>query len=528
MEGDVDATATVVFAAPSEFLRGRGEGEALAGVLDIAPAAPTSVSSRDDPVCRAARTTLLVPFSFWTEEDELSPAGVCKLLLSRTALLPVEKEKTLDRVPLWELTTLPEDVAEFSLPFRTLLGFDPTIGSSAVARLRVTDAARNGLFSRARLWADTKTGTLAGRQCEWRDVQLLVFPHGAVLSFKLDWMAVTDDVDFHLSELRTWLYVSKFRSVEVGVHMGWGFLQQPRLDDASLVSEMTESLGLKLFAALFGGSLVTLSVIANWLVKFPSEDATNIPRRVSRHDYCLHRTFAIVDRKPRQEKLDEFLYHIQRAHGIRNTNSVPTKSTVAGGLSDQVLRLYPHSVLGMAREGVFGLCWGEIEEHRTFQHQFHNALYVLSLHALSERITLERLSYLEALRSQSLPSQYVSPIALAAASVSPAVVLDQSYLNAKDKARNDIARLSNMLVRYRSCMASDDCGGRPEYNEYFVILRQLYSVPELKEEIGEELQDMLSVVHRDYIEEYQRAKSLQEEWEMKRDEIASNISKVRM
>jgi hypothetical protein len=36
-------------------------------------------------------------------------------------------------------------------------------------------------------------------------------------------------------------------------------------------------------------------------------------------------------------------------------------------------------------------------------------------------------------------------------------------------------------------MATDDCGGRPEYGEFFQILRSLYSIKALKKELGEEV-----------------------------------------
>lgn len=512
MEVDMDAP----LAAPSDLLQNRRENENAEGDPNFSTL--MNASGKDDPLCCTAETTLLVPFSFWTEEDELSSTAVSRMLFSRTVPLVSEvtqHERTLDHFPLWEYCFLSDEVVEFALPFRTLWGLDSY--ASAVSRMRVTDAVRNGLFSGAILWTLSNAGTRAGRRCEWRDVQLFVFPNSAVLSIKVEWV-ITGGHNFHLSDLRTWVFISKFRSVDAGDHMGWEFLR-PHFGDEALVSEITKSLGLELHSSLVGGVPVSLHVIANWLVKFPSDVSTVIPLRISRHEYCLHRTFAVVDHKPRREKLTEFLYHVGRALGIREINCLPTQSS---GLSDQLLRIYPRTVLSVAREGVLGLCWGSLEEHRTFQLQFHGALHVLSIQALSERVTLERLSYLMALRCQSM---WAPPMAHDFTSVGPD---DAPSLNSNDKVRKDIARLSYMLMRYRSCMSSDDCGGRPEYGEYFLILRQLYFISELKEEIAEKLQDVLSVVHRGYTEEYQRAKALQEEWELKRDEIASSIRKVRV
>ncbi len=119
---------------------------------------------------------------------------------------------------LWERTGLPKEVAELSLHFRQLLGFEGT-DSSPVQRLRLTDNARNWLFGDARLWADTKGGVFAGKQCEWTDVHLVIFPHGAILSVAVDWMSGggAQDTAFSLSDLRSWVYVAKFRSIKVWV-----------------------------------------------------------------------------------------------------------------------------------------------------------------------------------------------------------------------------------------------------------------------------------------------------------------------
>jgi hypothetical protein len=69
----------------------------------------------------------------------------------------------------------------------------------------------------ARLWADTRLGNFAGKQCEWSDVKLVIFTHGAILSFVLDWIPPeAKGAAFSLADLRTWIYVAKFRSIKVG------------------------------------------------------------------------------------------------------------------------------------------------------------------------------------------------------------------------------------------------------------------------------------------------------------------------
>jgi hypothetical protein len=107
--------------------------------------------------------------------------------------------------------------------------------------LRITSAARAFLFQGARLWADTKRGDFAGKvclltclvlyvllfrpidlsvirvqACEWTDVSLVIYPHGAVLSFAVDWLSgFAGGAFFTLADMRTWIYVGKFCAVKV-------------------------------------------------------------------------------------------------------------------------------------------------------------------------------------------------------------------------------------------------------------------------------------------------------------------------
>jgi hypothetical protein len=181
------------------------------------------LEAQDDPLCRKwtfffeflfvvilfikrLRTVLLMPFYFWPDIEQESPAAIASALMRR------EVKKNGKRLGLWEQTSLP-DVSEFSLHFRQLLGNDGI--SSSIQRLRLTENARNWLFSKARLWADMK-GEYAAKQCDWHNVHLVIFPHGCILSVTVDWMS--EDVqenDFALSDLCDWLHIAKFRSIKV-------------------------------------------------------------------------------------------------------------------------------------------------------------------------------------------------------------------------------------------------------------------------------------------------------------------------
>ncbi len=457
-------------------------------------------TSVNDAECKSAKTVLMLPFSFWPTEDKESPAWLAKDLLQRQLKL---SRGGGEPVPLWERTGLPKESAELSLHFRQLLGFEAA-EQSPVQRLRVTDAARALLFSEPKLWADTKTGDFAGKQCEWTDVHLVIFPHGAILSITVNWTLAGDLAPFMLSDLRTWLYVSKFRSIKIGVTRGWSFAQQslPAADPATAAAAVQEVLGLKLFAALYGGSCVSLGAIVNWLVKMSDEPASAIPRRISRHDSCHHHTCALLVRPPPKEAFEEYLFHLRRANGNNKGGSF----ALDGGwkhpdLTDRVWAPRANALIATSREGLIGVEWGMSK--RTFIKQFVGIYCVLTLHCLSERVTLEKLSYLAALESQNLPAPG-----------------SNRSLAEKDVIRRKLMSLATLLVRYRSAMASDDCGGRSEFREYFQTLRQVFSVAALKDELREELQDTLAIVESDWMEEKRNEKNSELLWKLKKDEIS--------
>lgn len=498
---------SLVFASAADLVGDVQEDTLKAAVADVhefeelLPSKPVhTINPGEDAVCMVAKTILLIPFAFWPTEDKDPPSYLANQLLRRKI------NADGSRFDLWERTGLPKEVSELSLHFRQLLGQDAS-PLAPVQRLRVTESARTFLFSGARLWGDLKTGDSVGKSCEWTGIHLLIFPHGAILSISVDWLPSSTE-QFLLSQLRMWVYLSKFRTVKVGVTKGWSFTKRasPPMEEIEME---TESLGLKLYAAVYGGSCISLGSIANWLVKMPSESSSSIPRRIARFDYCLHHTCIVVEKAPLREKLEEYLFHIRRAHGAKH--GAYNKNDTSGRAADQVVQVRSNALIGIAREGVVGIEW-ESTGKKTFVKQFMGIFGVLTLHCLSERATLEKLSYLAALQTQNLPT--------------PGVRGTKS-LAEKEGIRRELMALATMLVRYRSSMASDDCGGRSEFREYFQELRQVYSVAALKNELREELQDTLAIVESDWMEEKREAKNRELVWKLKKDEISKRRDEIR-
>ncbi len=464
-------------------------------IAEVTPLKQSAYVALPKEVCLQAKTVLMLSFCFYQAEDKESPSFLARALLTR--------ELSMDGGPavaLWEPEGLPKEVAELSLHFRELLGVDQH-GTPTVQRLRMTDKARTVLFGDARLWADTRTG-FAGRQCEWTDVNVQIFNHGAVLSVAVNWMSGTDSAAFSLADLRTWVYVSKFRQVKVGVTRGWSFAQHVAGEDQAKKAQ--ESLGLKLFAALYGGSCVSLSSIANWLVMLPWDKTSKIPRYVSRTDYCQHHTFAsLLDASPPPPKdMDTYCFHIRKQYGSNFRRPVPDDKYAALYVPDETWKVRRNCVLSMAAGGAVAVEWGGTSPARSFATQFFGLFLVLKRHCLSERVALEKLSFLAALHSQGLSRSSFGSVA------------------ESQKVRFELMTLTSLLVHYRTAMASDDCGGGAEARKQFKLLRQVHGIEALKHNLFDQLQDVEYILSCELREEDQMERQKELTWMIFKEGIA--------
>ena len=433
---------------------------AVQNSLDVAAESVTSA---------AARTELLMAFAFWPTEEKERPGAIARLLLTRQVQMANEQ-----MVPLWERTKPPKEVAELALHFRQLLGFQGS-EDSPVQRLCMTKEALGFLFADGRLWADTVEGKFAGRLGQWKQVHLRLFPHGAILSVVIDWMPLPN-MYIGLGALRAWVAVAKYRSVKLGMARGWTFAKH---ESVANVEDAQQNLGLKLFAALYGGSCISLGAIANWLVKLPGDPPDGMSDRVSCIEQCVHHT----------------------AVGLLAPWSPPVAQT------ETALWLRPNAVASLALEDIFGFCWGSSASRKLFVKQFMGILAVLTRHCLAERATLERLSYLAALQAPQLPRQ--------------------ASLAEKDAAHRALHSLALMLARYRASMASDDCGGRPEFRDFFQGVREAYDVSVLKSELREDLRDTLRLVENDRIVERKQTTRLEQRFKQKSNKLEDRKQYIR-
>ena len=260
-----------------------------------------------------ASTCLIMPFSFhsaeehWEYQDE-SPFQLSEMMLSRTVTMGEE-------LPLWERSEV-VGAEEFSLHFQKLLGVGGAgfQRSTETYRLKLSASVCSTLFCNARLWAYSADGPAVGRRVVWTEVELVIFPHGAILCVSIDWKKAPSSDSLTLKELRTWTYLSKFRQAKLGVSRGWTFETPSHQVDESL--ERSE-LGDDLYDAIYGEEAITIGLIANWLVKLPNELGGGNKYRVPLYNYNIHHTIASVDSVPADDHLHNIMRQIRHQDGAR-------------------------------------------------------------------------------------------------------------------------------------------------------------------------------------------------------------------
>lgn len=430
---------------------------------------------------RSASSCLMVPISF---EDAHHVAF--DLLLKRRAIDAASPSGS--SFPLWTRdVSVPLEVNELSLHFRRLAAVGTDFHQSEMHRLQMTREALHSILPHPRLWGVTLSGKVVGRLAQCERVELLLFPHGALMSIQINWMV--RDASFALGELRNWVYLAKLPNVRVGVTRGWSF--GGGSSDASRMHSITlrklrQDLGDRLFHARFGDQPCGLASLVSYLVKMPAE-RTVVPR-CSLYQYALHHTIAQVAEgavfdpsDPAHAAVAEQLAHLDGA-----ASATPARERFDEEY--KVFRPRTNRSMFMSPEGVFGIEWGESSEMRDI---FLGLLHLLVMHVIAEKITLIRLSFDAAIGVKELARDTVMT------------------LGEKIRLRSTLIALCTKLVKYNLAMSTDHCGGRPVVREFFRLVRLVMRISDLRLELREGLNDTLGVVDMDYKED-QRVRAAQE------------------
>lgn len=246
-------------------------------------------------------------------------------------------------------------------------------------------------------------------------------------------------------------------------------------------------------------------------MRLPNESEEQLPpHRVSHGTHANHHSTVVLDREPAEEDLQEYLFHLTRAFGQRNR---PPPVKKAGSRLDQMLVHRQNRYIGISREGSVALSWPTDDsnvqfERVTWPKLFQGVYLILALHARGEAVVLSELSNLSASAAEHLRLDCTDNI---------------EYL---ERHRAELRYLAMLMIKYSLGMSSDDCGGLPEYSNFFSTMRKMLGIPEARQEIRDEIQDVLGIVESGYMEE-QRRQAASEKRTAKLREFAQQVAETR-
>lgn len=453
----------------------------------------------------AAHTALILPFVYRPIAQEKPTHVVARQLLKRQVAIPERDESriTFKRCPLWKLdTNLPKEMADLNPLFQQIFGWErkslfehSSARTWSCQRLTLTDEVMNELFKKPLLHVIQEHSDTP-YEVEIECIELVIYPLGsAMLIIHVNWLPpfLGDEISSSLSlrDMSTLLFISKYKHMIKGACHGWSFGDDIIPLDV-LPKEVIQSLGDSLIDARYGNKTTSLGGLGNWLIAMPGEDSSNPPMRLDYSRHAFHQTTVVINREPPQGLLQDYLFHFRHAYGQKNRPPIYSEATLGRVL---VWRL--NRYIGMSKEGNVSISWGlpDSSESVSFEtHQWHmkfqGIFLLLTLHALGEKSVLYELSDVAAFQAETL--QFTNEV----------------NLEEMKNWRNKLRHLASLVVRYTLAMSSNDCGGTSEYSDFFTNLRSVFGIQALREELSNELKDVLAVVESNYLEEERRQRDV--------------------
>jgi len=434
--------------------------------------------------CLAAQTSLVIPISYETIDSNS---------LSNELFLRKFRFEEHQEIPFWiPLFELPSEIQELSAQFKQFVGSPSLQKTWTCTRLRLNPDIVKVLFSKVRLVA-IQGGTEIEYNAYFQSIDMSIYPLGIVmLVFHINWLP--QNTELTLFDMRSILFVSKHMNIIGDISKGWKLN-----DDCSIAPfyKAIEQLTPELYAAIYEGTYISLKSLCDWLFRLTFSKSPSSRLNVIRN--AFHHSVVVVDRELPNHVLMDYLFHMRRAFGQTNRPPINSASTLG-----KVLVWRRNRYLGVSREGIISLSWplsGEYSfnsceyEVKVWPRKIVGIYLILAIHVHGEKMVFLELSDLAVAQAEYLQD-----------------VLNQSNLQPIKEARNQLRNLATMLARYTLGMSSGDCGGTSEYSEFFVTLRKEFGISDLRNELCEELKDILAVVESTYLEE-ERTQRFFEEFE---------------
>jgi len=120
-----------------------------------------------------------------------------------------------------------------------------------------------------------------------------------------------------------------------------------------------------------------------------SENIEDPPKRLGRYSKrCYHHSMVVLERKPEDKILEEFLFHLRRAYG--QTNRPP--ETDREKSNDSILRPRMNRHIAISRAGTISISWPISESNKLdyeivkWHKKFFGVFLILAIHVIAGKL----------------------------------------------------------------------------------------------------------------------------------------------
>jgi hypothetical protein len=263
-------------------------------------------------------------------------------------------------------------------------------------------------------------------EATFTNIELLIFPMGCVIVvIHIDWMP-DQSKKLSISDVRTLLYVSKYRDKVSAVCNGWTFTDPSHDPSQSIPNIVKDSLGEDLYNSRFESTAISLKNLQKWIIKFTDNDTfSDDPMYFSpsyQHHlshphtppepgmsifentrHAFHHSTVVLEQEITGDVLNEYLYHMKRAFGQKNRPPSEAKLSTIG----RILIWRKNRYIGISREGTVSVSWPSSQTDKDFEiHNWHKKFqgiyFLLSVYVWGERMVISELSDVAASQAEKL------------------------------------------------------------------------------------------------------------------------------